>query len=88
MPRPSSVIVIVRCPFERASPTDACDAGANAVYCYAAKGVFGIFAQGNSHVWVRHTQFEGGGTGLKDFSAQSGSQISVAQNCTAITVCP
>lgn len=75
-------------PFPVDSPTHFCDAGSNAVYCYAAKQVFGIFAQGNAAVFVRHTEFEGGGTGLKDFSAQSGSTINVSNNCTAITVCP
>lgn len=60
----------------------------NAVYCYAAKQVFGIFAQGNSNVVVRHAMFEGGGTGLKDWGAQAGSQVNVANNLTAITACP
>jgi hypothetical protein len=74
--------------FEIDSPTHSCDAGANAVYAYTAKQVFGIFAQGQANVTVRHTQFEGGGTGLKDFSAQSGSTINVAENCPAITTVP
>jgi hypothetical protein len=71
------------------SPTHASDAGANAVYCYtAAQRGFGIFASNISSVIVRHTEFEGGGTGLKDYGAQSGSTISVQQNATAITICP
>jgi hypothetical protein len=70
------------------SPNDACDAGTNAVYCYAARSVFGIFAQDSASVFVEHVSFEGGGTGLRDFGAQSGSTISVTSNCTAITVCP
>ncbi|MDX6587837.1 MAG: hypothetical protein QOI31_2310 [Solirubrobacterales bacterium] len=74
--------------FEIDSPTHQCDAGANAVYSYVAKQVFGIFAQGNANVIVRHTSFEGGGTGLNDFSYQAGSTMSVTNNCTAITITP
>ena len=70
------------------SPTNTVDAGSNAAYCYTAKQVFGIFAQGTSAVTVLHTQFEGGGTGLKDFGEQAGSSINVTQNATAISVCP
>jgi hypothetical protein len=70
------------------SGSGVCDASVNAVYCYTAKGVFGIFAQDGAQVTVQHTSFEGGGTGLKDYSAQSGSTISVSSNCSAITTCP
>lgn len=70
------------------SPSNQNDAGSNLVYCYTARNVFGIFAQGTSTVTVLHTGFEGGGTGLKDFSAQAGSSINVSQNATAVTMCP
>lgn len=66
------------------SPTGMCDFGANAVYDYEAKQVFGIFAQGNATVAVHHTQFQGGGTGLKDWGTQAGSFVTVDQNCAAI----
>ena len=70
------------------SPTGMCDAGANGIYSYQQLGTFGAFAQNNAAVTIRHAQWQGGGTGLMDFSAQSGSTISVAANCTAITATP
>jgi hypothetical protein len=64
------------------------DATVNAIYCYAAKSVFGIWAQNIANVTVRHTSFEGGGAGLKDYGYESGSSMAVSDNATAITVCP
>lgn len=63
-----------------------CGPGASAIYCLGA--TFGIFAQDYADVTVAHTQFEGGGTALKDWGAQVGSSMSVTANCTAITSCP
>lgn len=74
-------------PFTIDSPTGMCDAGANGIYSYMGS-TFGVFAQNTAAVVIRHTQWQNGGTGLMDFSAQSGSTISVAQNCTAITTTP
>ncbi len=69
------------------SPTGACDSGANGIYSYMGS-TLGAFAQNGAAVTIRHMQWQGGGTGLMDFGAQSGSTISVAQNCTAITATP
>ena len=74
--------------FEIDSPTGLCDAGANGIYSYTQLGTFGVFAQNSASVIIRHVQWQNGGTGLMDFSAQSGSLISVSQNCTAITTTP
>ena len=60
-----------------------CGLGTNQVYGYGAAGTFGIFARNNATVDVQFTAFEGGGTGLQDWSAQAGSSISVTNNCPA-----
>jgi hypothetical protein len=67
--------------FEINTPGDDCATGVNSVDGYEARGVFGIFAQNQATVPVRHTQFEGGGTGLQDYSAQSGSTINLSDVC-------
>lgn len=74
-------------PFTIDSPTGMCDAGANGIYSYMGS-TLGAYAQNGAAVTIRHTQWQGGGTGLMDFGAQSGSSISVAANCTAITATP
>jgi len=70
------------------SPTDACDAAANAVYCNSPHLAYGIYSQDAASVFVKHTSFEAGGNGVRDYSFQGGSTITVTNNCTAITVCP
>ncbi len=69
--------------YQMNSPTDMCDSGTNAIYGYSANDTLGIWVKNIADVTVKHTSFEGGGTGLKDGRAQWGSTLSISSNCTA-----
>ncbi len=70
------------------SPSNLCDTGANAVYRYAARHVYGFFGQVGAIVAVEHTALENAGPGLNDTGAQSGSSITVGESCDPIFTCP
>ena len=62
---------------------EVCGIANNFVYDYGAAGTFGVLARNDANVTIRHMSFEGGGTGLRDFSSDAESTIDVAENCEA-----